>query len=109
MSEYERLGGRLPNELQELISEYAQPVYKRPEHFRYVSELFNNLKEYSISWIVYNDNDDIDERDEMVNVLRNKQLGAICEEEDIDITVTCFVDYLIIKDVLSPNRWLNVA
>tara|TARA_Y100001936_G_C15419769_1_gene333949 strand:+ start:135 stop:470 length:336 start_codon:yes stop_codon:yes gene_type:complete len=109
MSEFERLGARLPDEIQQLISEYAQPVYKKPYHFRYVSELFNNLKEYSISWILYN-NDELvynDETDERVKILRKKQLGAICEEEDMDVTVTGFIDYLIIKDVLYPNLWLN--
>ena len=106
MGEYQRLDGELPDELQKLISEYAQPVYKRPEHFKHISELFSNLKEYSISWIVYKNESDIDETDEMVKVLRNKQLGVICEEEDIDITVTCFTDYLVVKDILQPNRWL---
>ena len=29
-SEYERLGGKLPQELEDIVKEYAQPRYKHP-------------------------------------------------------------------------------
>ena len=43
-TEYMRLGGHLPTDLLVLIKEYAQPMYRKPPHFRVYSPMLSGIK-----------------------------------------------------------------
>ena len=105
-SEYERLAGHLPLEVEELVKMYAAPIYRKPSHTKCINALLGLLKEHAISWILFNESVikgdwDYREEQERIGILRRKQIGEICEEEEMDITIDCFVDYLHERDIIS--------
>ena len=110
-SEYERLAGHLPLEVEELVKMYAAPIYRNPTHTKCIQSLFGLLKEHAISWILFNESVleggssmwDSQEEQERIGILRRKQIGELCEEEEMDIAIECFVDYLYERDIISIN------
>lgn len=113
-TEYERLGGRLPCEVDALVKMYAAPVYRIPTHVKCIHAAFGLLKEHAISWVLFNESilegvyqewgsQEEQEREEQERecFLRGKQVGAICEDEEMDITINGFVDYLVEREILS--------
>jgi len=104
LSEYQRLGGHLPDEVGELVREFAAPIYRRPYHTKCIDAMFGLLKEHAISWALFNDSilysSTSSYEGECVHRLRRKQLGEICEDEHIDIAIDSFVPYLIERNVL---------
>ena len=111
MSEYERLAGHLPTGVEELIKMYAAPIYRKPPHTRCIHALFDLLKEHAISWILFNESileggwrswGSIEEKRRGI-ILNSKQIGELCEEEEMDITIECFVDYLYERDVIFAH------
>lgn len=112
-TEYERLGGHLPHDVEALVREYAAPIYRKPNHAKCIQSLFGLLKMHAISWVVFNELvifdafNGIDSlfEEQIKETLLRKQVGQICEDEDMDITISSFVDYLIERDILvtQPN------
>ena len=110
-TEYERLGGRLPCEVEALVKMYAAPVYRTPTHVKCIHAVFGLLKEHAISWVLLNESIlegvyqewGSQEEQERECVLRGKQVGAICEDEEMDITINGFVDYLVEREILSDE------
>ena len=53
--EHERLGFKFPPEVEALIKEYAQPIYKLPTHFKAMNTLFvfqkRHLMRFALEWI----------------------------------------------------------
>ena len=106
LTEYERLGGHLPCEIEELVKMYAVPVYRIPTHMKCIRGLFELLKEHAISWVLFNEAilEGVfkeQEQEERERYLMGKQVGTICEEEEMDNTINGFVDYLIERQILS--------
>ena len=113
-SEFERLAGHLPHEVEELVKMYAAPIYRKPTHTKCIHALFGLLKEHAISWVLFNETileGDLShwEEQERTCDLRRKQIGEICEEEEMDITIECFVDYLHERDVISVHLLYSIA
>ncbi len=121
-TEYERLGGHLPLDVQALVREYAGPIYRNPIHFKCIQSLFGILKEHAISWVVFNElvmfdvfngrrrTRDVRRFDayfekQIKETLQNKQVGQICEDEEMHMTISSFSDYLIEREILvtQPN------
>ena len=110
-TEYERLGGHLPQEVEELVRAYAAPIYRRPNHAKCIQSSFGVLKQHAISWVIFNEivmlnvPRSIDSlfEEQYKSYLLPMQVGQICEDEDMDITITSFVDYLIERDVLKTQ------
>ena len=121
-TEYERLRGHLPRDVEALVREYAGPRYRNPTHSKCIQSLFGILKERAISWVVFNElvmfdvfNEQRRTRDvrrfdayfekQIKETLQNKQVGQICEDEEMHITISSFYDYLIERDIVvtQPN------
>jgi hypothetical protein len=108
-TEYERLGGRLPHEVEALVKMYAAPVYRTPTHVKCIHAIFGLLKEHAISWVLFNESiqegvfQEWEECEERECFLRGKQVGAICEDDEMDITINGFVDYLVEREILSDE------
>ena len=52
-SEYERLNGHLPIELERMIKEFSQPVYQKTFHYNVVSPLLAGMKMVIVRKILY--------------------------------------------------------
>lgn len=121
-TEYERLGGHLPLDVQALVREYAGPIYRNPTHAKCIQSLFGMLKEHAISWVVFNElvmydvfngrrrtrdvrRFDAYFEEQIKETLLQKQVGQICEDEEMHMTIASFPDYLIERDILvtQPN------
>ncbi len=95
-SEYQRLNGHLPVELECLVKEYAQPVYRKPYHHKVFSPLLSGMKMVIIRHLLYQNCPqcrmcthaqalkNAHYRREQAKLL-GKQTGELFEEESRDI------------------------
>ena len=118
MSEDKVLVMKLPSEIEELIKEFAQPLYKHPSHFYAMNTLFSHHKRCimkSVINTIYPEQDDpcVQTRfnrhfRRAQNNYRNQQIGEIYEELAIvtfgSTTVAC---ELFKRNILSCSRNLT--
>lgn len=95
-SEYQRLNGHLPVELECLVKEYAQPMYRKPYHHKVFSPLLSGMKMVIIRHLLYQNCpqcrmcthaqalNNAHYRREQAKLL-GKQTGELFEEESRDI------------------------
>ncbi|MBF95551.1 MAG: hypothetical protein CMH58_10380 [Myxococcales bacterium] len=98
MTEYKRLGGTLPPDIERLIKEYAQPIYKKTPHCKVINHMFSYMKKVLIyDYVLYKRSytesvNGYNERD-----LNRKQIGELYEEilwpeEDEESTLNFLAD-----------------
>ena len=116
--EHERLGFKLPPEVEALIKEYAQPMYKLPSHFKAMNTLFiyqkRHLMRFALEWIYPSYNNPL-RHTRFNNAYRKAQqkyikqpIGEIYEElTEIIPGTRLFAPDWFITDILNSSRRLK--
>lgn len=98
MTEYKRLDGTLPPDIERLIKEYAQPIYKKTPHCKVINSMFGYLKKVIIyDYVLYKRSCTEGVNGYNESDLNRKQVGELYEdilwpEEDEDSLLNLLTD-----------------
>jgi len=105
-AEYHRLDGHLPMEILELITDYAQPLYRKPNHYFAYSPLLSGMKMVIVNNILKQHVQSLDNhryRKERTRLLV-KQTGELFEDIESSRNMLVDIRAMIKSDWESRNK-----